>query len=232
MPHTATSSEIRLRTAQHQRDLAAVLNAEDWAELAVRARLQDLAAGEMLYREGERIASLPFLLSGEVKLVKAGPQGREYVLHLPRSGAFCDAAALYYTGGVPTSAIMVTAGRILWLEKSALRRCLSRNPALADYLLAVLAHRQRLFINKIASSQGIISVSRRVAAWLLHRSRMEKSDAIHLSGTRELWARLLGVSRESLSRELNGLARAGVIRLERRRVEILRRDVLEGSAHD
>lgn len=232
MPHTATSPESRLRAALHQRDLAAVLDDADWTNLASRARLQDLAAGETLYREGEDILFLPFLLSGEVKLVKAGPQGRDYVLHLPRSGSFCDAAALYYTGGVPTSAVMVTAGRVLWLEKSALRHSLSRNPALADYLLAVLSHRQRLYINKIASSQGIISVSRRVAAWLLHRSRMEKSDIIHLSGTRELWARLLGVSRESLSRELNGLARAGVIRLERRLVEILRRDVLEGSAHD
>ena len=61
---------------------------------------------------------------------------------------------------------------------------------------------------------------------------MEKSGILQLSGTRELLARLLGVSRESLSRELNGLARAGVIRLERRRVEILQRDILERSAHD
>lgn len=232
MPHTATTPESRLHAALHQRDLADVLEAADWPELAARARLQDVAAAETLYREGENIGSLPFLLSGEVKLIKAGPQGREYVLHLLRPGAFCDVAALYYTGGVPTSAVMVTSGRVLWLEKSALLRCLSRNPALAAYLLAVLSHRQRLFINKIVSSQGVISVSRRVAAWLLHRSKMEKSSTLHLSGTRELLARLLGVSRESLSRELNGLARAGVIRLERRQVEILQRDILEHSAHD
>lgn len=232
MPHTATTPESRLRAALHQRDLADVLDAADWPELAARARLQDVAAAETLYHEGEEVAFLPFLLSGEVKLVKAGPQGREYVLHLLRAGAFCDVAALYYTGGVPTSAVMVTPGRVLWLEKEALLRCLSRNPELAAYLLAVLAHRQRLFINKIVSSQGVISVSRRVAAWLLHRSRMEKSATLHLSGTRELLARLLGVSRESLSRELNSLARAGIIRLERRRVEILQRDILERSAHD
>lgn len=232
MPHTATTPENRLRAALHQRDLADVLENADWPELAARARLQDVAAAETLYREGEELSALPFLLSGEVKLTKAGPQGREYVLHLLRPGAFCDVAALYYTGGVPTSAVMVTSGRVLWLEKSALLRCLSRNPALAAYLLGVLSHRQRLFINKIVSSQGVISVSRRVAAWLLHRSRMEKSATLHLSGTRELLARLLGVSRESLSRELNGLARAGVIRLERSHIEILQRETLERSAHD
>lgn len=232
MPHTPTTPESRLHAALHQRDIADVLESADWAELSARARLQDVPAGETLYHEGENIVFLPFLLSGEVKLIKAGPQGREYVLHLLRSGAFCDAAALYYTGGVPTSAVMVTGGRVLWLEKGTLLRCLGRNPALAAYLLSVLSNRQRLFINKIVSSQGVISVSRRVAAWLLHRSKMEKSPSLQLSGTRELLARLLGVSRESLSRELNGLARAGVIRLERRRVDILQREILERSAHD
>ena len=70
MPHTATTPESRLHAALHQRDLADVLEAADWPELAARARLQDVAAAETLYREGEDIGSLPFLLSGEVKLIK------------------------------------------------------------------------------------------------------------------------------------------------------------------
>ena len=45
-------------------------------------------------------------------------------------------------------------------------------------------------------------------------------------------ARLLGLSRESLSRELNELAREGAIRLERRRVELLDMAVLERRAQD
>ena len=47
-----------------------------------------------------------------------------------------------------------------------------------------------------------------------------------------LMARLLGLSRESLSRELNELAREGAIRLERRRVELLDMAVLERRAQD
>ena len=45
-------------------------------------------------------------------------------------------------------------------------------------------------------------------------------------------ARLLGLSRESLSRELNELAREGAIRLERRRVELLDMAALERRAQD
>ena len=191
-----------------------VLENADWPELAARARLQDVAAAETLYREGEELNALPFLLSGEVKLTKAARRGGEYVLHLLRPGAFCDVAALYYTGGVPTLGRQVTSGRVLWLEKSALLRCLSHNPALAAYLLGVLSHRQRLFINKIVSSQGVISVSRRVAAWLLHRSRMEKSATLHLRARGTCWRALLGVSRESLSRGAQRACAGGRHRLD------------------
>lgn len=224
--------EQRLRTALQGRALAGVLDDRDWRELAARMRVADFAPGEVLFHEGGPCEALPLVLSGEVKLVKAGPEGREHVLHLTRPGAFCDVGALFYSGGLPCTAEAVTTGRALWLDKKTLQDSVTRNPALAGYLLRVLAHRQRLFINKVAGSQGVISVARRVAGWLLHRSRMEKSDSIALSGTRELWARLLGVSRESLSRELNALARAGVIRLERRSVELLRRDILEKNAHE
>lgn len=55
---------------------------------------------------------------------------------------------------------------------------------------------------------------------------------LELPGTRELMARLLGLSRESLSRELNKLAREGAIRLERRRVELLDMAALERRAQD
>ena len=80
---------------------------------------------------------------------------------------------------------------------------------------------------------GKIYSSRRVAGWLLHRSRMEEGRRqLELPGTRELMARLLGLSRESLSRELNELAREGAIRLERRRVELLDMAVLERRAQD
>lgn len=196
-------------------------------------RLAEMRAGDVLFREGDEIRHVPFVLSGEVKLVKMGPQGREYVLHLTRDGAFPDPGALFYEAPLPATAVALGPGRLLWLERATMDRLLDGNSRLARWLLQVLAARQRLFVNKVAGSQGVISVSRRVAGWLLHRSRMEEGRRqLELPGTRELMARLLGLSRESLSRELNELAREGAIRLERRRVELLDMAVLERRAQD
>ena len=67
---------------------------------------------------------------------------------------------------------------------------------------------------------------------MLHRRNMEKSLSIELVGTRELLARLLGVSRESLSRELNGLARSGIIDLDRHSITILDEAALRKAARE
>ena len=69
-----------------------------------------------------------------------------------------------------------------------------------------------------------------VAAWLLHRSKMEKTDALDLGVSREILARLVGISRESLSRELSRLAANGLISVERRRVLLLDRAGLQKLA--
>ena len=167
---------------------------------------------------------------GLVKLSRSAPRGRECVLHLVRPGRLLDAGVLFYEGGLPASAMGVREGLLLWLDKRALLAVLRGNAALGLGLIAALSLRQRLFINKLAGSQGRISASRRVAAWLLHRSKMEKTDALDLGVSREILARLVGISRESLSRELSQLAANGLISVERRRVLLLDRAGLQKLA--
>ena len=59
---------------------------------------------------------------------------------------------------------------------------------------------------------------------------MEKTDALDLGVSREILARLVGISRESLSRELSRLAANGLISVERRRVLLLDRAGLQKLA--
>ena len=94
-------------------------------------RLAEMRAGDVLFREGDEIRHVPFVLSGEVKLVKMGPQGREYVLHLTRGGAFPDPGALFYEAPLPATAVALGPGRLFWLERATMDRLLDENPRLA-----------------------------------------------------------------------------------------------------
>ena len=201
--------------------LFSVLRPEERLALAGHARLRAFAKDDVLFREGQESADPAFLLSGLVKLSRSAARGRECVLHLVRPGRLLDAGVLFYEGGLPASAMGVREGRLLWLDKRALLAVLRGNAALGLGLIAALSLRQRLFINKLAGSQGRISASRRVAAWLLHRAKMERTDVLDLGVSREILARLIGISRESLSRELSRLAANGLVSVERRRVVLL-----------
>ena len=188
-----------LRDALRHSPLGRWLDERETGLVLGTGRLAEMRAGDVLFREGDEIRHVPFVLSGEVKLVKMGPQGREYVLHLTRGGTFPDPGALFYEAPLPATAVALGPGRLLWLERATMDRLLDGNPRLARWLLQVLAARQRLFVNKVAGSQGVISVSRRVAGWLLHRSRMEEGRRqLELPGTRELMARLLGYDKKDI----------------------------------
>lgn len=208
----------------------AVLTEGERQRLAPHARVQSFTQGATLFREGEASADPMFLLSGMVKLCRHSSQGRECVLHLVRPGRMLDAGVLFYEESLPVSAIGVQNGSILRLERKVLLESLSREAALGLALLEVMSLRQRLFINKIAGSQGRISVSGRVASWLLHRAKMEKSATLHMGVTQETLARQMGISRESLSRELSALTAAGLIDRSRSSITLLNADVLRDRA--
>jgi len=208
----------------------AALSEEERGRLARCARLHSFAKGDFLYREGQASADPALLLSGLVQLLRSAARGRECMLHLVRPGHVLDAGVLFYEGGLPASALGLTEGRLLWLEKGAVLAVLQSNTVLGLAFMAAFALRQRLFIHKLAGSQGRISASRRVAAWLLHRGKMEKSDVLQLDVSREVLARLMGLSRESLSRELSRLAGQGLISVERRRIALLQKEALQRLA--
>ncbi len=201
--------------------LFASLSPEERDKLAMQTRFRPFAKGEILFREGDEIRNMSVILSGVVKLVKLSPQGREYVIHLIQPGNLLAAAELFTQGGTPVSAVAVNKGHALSIDGAALLRALERNGAFGMALLKAFSFRLRMFTNKLVESQGKFPVPRRVAGWLLHRAKMEGTRELELSITREVLARLLGITRESLSRELSALARQGVIQLERRRIVLL-----------
>lgn len=143
-----------LRDALRHSPLGRWLDERETGLVLGTGRLAEMRAGDVLFREGDEIRHVPFVLSGEVKLVKMGLQGREYVLHLTRGGAFPDPGALFYEAPLPATAVALGPGRLLWLERATMDRLLDGNPRLARWLLQVLAARQRLFVNKVSVRRG------------------------------------------------------------------------------
>lgn len=203
------------------------VSAEARQTLVLRSRFVPFSQDEVVFSQGERVHVLAFVCSGHIKLSSTAAQGKECVLHIIRKNSFLDLGVLLYESGLPYSAIALSCGVLAVIDKEVFLEILAKNFAFCLRCMRFLTARQRLFINKLVGSQGRIAVSCRVASWLLHRSRMEGTDELHFDIGRELMARLLGVTRESLSRELSRLAEMGYIAVERRSIALLDKNALE-----
>ena len=211
------------QVSKMQENLAAIfpeLSPQECARLASSSRVVSYDKNEWIFSEGESLASADWLLSGNVELLKSSMAGKNTILHVVRKEHFIDHCIFFGSGQAFVSALALSKCSILRIDAKVLRSILLENAAFAMRLMKALAIRQRMFINKIAVSQGKISVRRRVAGWLLHKARVGRTNVVDDGITREVLAGLLGLSRESLSRQLSTFADDGLVRLEKKAIII------------
>ena len=226
MSHVAPSTDFQLWPSQVkkvQEKLATIfpeLSAEECARLASSSRLVNYAKNEWIFVEGENLGLADWLVSGNVELLKGSMSGKNTILHVVREEHFLDHCIFFGSGQAFVSALALSRCSVLRIDAKVLRSVLMGNAAFAMRLMKALAIRQRMFINKIAVSQGKISVRRRVAGWLLHKARVGRTNVVDDGITREVLAGLLGLSRESLSRQLSAFAEDGLVRLEKKAIII------------
>ena len=226
MGQTARITNIPYWTSQEQNvqeklaSLFPELTVQECARLASSSRVVAYAKNEWIFSEGESLGSADWLLSGNVELLKGSMAGKNTILHVVREDHFLDHCIFFGSGQAFVSALALSKCSILRIDAKVLRSVLMGNAAFAMRLMKALAIRQRMFINKIAVSQGKISVRRRVAGWLLHKARVGRTNVVDDGITREVLAGLLGLSRESLSRQLSSFAEDGLVRLEKKAIII------------
>ena len=205
------------------------LSPDERERLAVECRMRRFARGAALFREGERADGMHIVLRGVVKVVRFATDGREMVLHLVREGNTIGEAAMFQKGTFPASAVAVDDVETLFLPAEALFALVTENPEMALRMLAALSLRLRMFAHKLAA-QGQGGAACRLATYLLHRRQIGGGDCIRLGVSREVLANLLGLARETLSRQLSRFSEAGLVELRGKDIIILDVPALQATA--
>ena len=210
--------------------------------LAKAAVCRTFAPGEIILLDGAPCAGLWVIGAGQVKVYKLSVDGNEHILHLLGPGhSFNDIAAL--DGGPnPASAAALTAVEACGLSQETLHNAILSDPELAQTLIQILAERTRSLVQQI-EDLALYSVRTRVARFLLKRADSADSadgnghgeplNGAVISGaviTRAAIAAHLATQPETLSRALKSLEKAGIIRVERAEIEVLRADLLRVAA--
>ena len=203
--------------------LFAPLSDEQRGILAQRLERHSHARGTVIVAAGEPTGSLHIIVSGRAQVVIGDNRGRRVILAMLRPGDYFGEMGLL--DDLPRSANVVAreTSEILTLDKEHFTRCLQENFELAMTMARGLAKRLRAADKRIGSL-ALLDVYGRVAQLLLQEAEIiDGIRTIPGALSRQDIARMIGASRERVSRIMKDLESCGYIEMRGSSIVLLDR---------
>ena len=202
------------------------------ADVAVPRRC---APGEAVFREGDDSDTCYVVESGHARAIREHADGRQITLATFGPGDFFGELAMFDDERRSATVEAIDELELLGILGGDMRRLLRRHPDIALKLVVSLGRRLR-GANERLARQSFQTVQSRVAtvlAQLVEQARAEGAPErdVAVVATQADLAKLAGSSRESASRFLAVLERAGVISQGRGRLTVHDPSALQGYVY-
>ncbi len=200
------------------------LRPEDLVRVADVAVPRSFRGGEVVFREHDDSDTCYVVRSGHARAVREHADGRQITLATFGPGDIFGELAMFDDERRSATVEAVDALDVLGIPGVDMRALLTRHPEIAVKLVIALGRRLRAANERLAR-QSFQTVQSRVAAVLAQLVEQARSEGagerdVLLTATQAELAQLAGSSRESASRFLAVLERAGVISQGRGRLTV------------
>jgi CRP/FNR family cyclic AMP-dependent transcriptional regulator len=186
--------------------------------------------GMQVLSEGAEADSLYCILSGSVKVTITDEEGEEVILSILKDGEYFGEMAIIDEHPRSANVVTLEPSEMVVVEKREFLRSLASNFDLTLQVMRGLTRRLREADKRI-ESLALVNVYGRVAQMLVEVSEMTGSARmVNKKLTRQDIARMVGASREMVSRVLHDLQEGDYIRMDGRRIML--RDKLVTYAHE
>lgn len=201
--------------------------------LAQRTRPHSYSPGELVFGEGEPCSGLYVVESGNIRIFKSSPGGREQVLSIDGPGSSIAELPVFDGGNYPASAAAIDNATLLFVSKQDFQALCLAHPQVGLKVLRVVGGRLRRLVG-IIEELSFTTVRHRLASLLL---RLAKKEGRHTSQGTEITlpvsnqelASQIGTVRELVSRNLSRLQAEGILTIDGRTVTILDAKALESE---
>ena len=193
-----------------------ILSESDRVELVSHMGVRRFHQDEVVYHQGDPAAHVFVVYSGVVKVLVLDENGREVLLSLLGRGEFFGELALFEDLPRESGVVAVVPTTVLQIDRDGCLRVLARNPRARDYMFKRLASTIHVLSDKL---QGMVflDVPSRLAKYLLEL----KATGSDLPITQDDLAAAVGSTRFTVNKLLADFQRRGLIKVDRRRVEII-----------
>ena len=182
--------------------------AQSIADSVIKRRFK---RGELIVEQGTKSNALFILLNGRARVLTADTRGREVILAVLQPGDYVGEMSLIDNEPHSATVRAEVQTDMLVLGRSEFSRCLPDSSSLSYAILRGLVARLRNADRQI-ESLALLDVYGRVARTLLDMSEEEKGlKIIRGKVSRQDMAKVVGASREMVSRVMKDLEDKGVI---------------------
>jgi CRP/FNR family transcriptional regulator, cyclic AMP receptor protein len=199
----------------HRAPVFSTLAEDDLSRVAEVAVPRGFGPGEVVFREGDESDTCYIVRSGRARAVRGHPDGRSITLATFGPGDMFGELAMFDDESRSATVEAVEETEAIAILGPDMRRLLREHPDIAVKLMSALGRRLR-DTNERLARQSFQTVQSRVALALVQlvaaaRAEGAADGAVLITSTQAELAQLAGSSRESASRFLAVLERAGII---------------------
>ncbi|HNP28347.1 MAG TPA: Crp/Fnr family transcriptional regulator [Nitrospirales bacterium] len=195
--------------------------------LAVSGSSRKLPDKNIVFQEGDQGDVLFVILSGRVKVLLTGKSGQEFILSFLGPGNFFGEMAILESAPRSASVVTVEPSEFFLLDQRELTELLKNHPDIAVKILKNLSQRLRKISEQV---RGLVmfDIYGRVGRCLLNLAESQGGIGTHgqlfvsnRPSFQEL-AKMIGCSRETLSRTIKALKDNGSLTVTRKTIHINR----------
>lgn len=214
--------------------LFAGLSPNDLANIPLGASEHKLTAWQTIFDQEDDSCDLYFLLSGSLLAVFWTAKGREIVFSRFPVGAYFGELAAF--DGTPRSLAVVakSSSTVLSMTRGSFLQLFHEVPIIRERITHSLVARIRTLTER-NMEMTTLSVEERVGTFLLRlaaeQGKLNQGAIIKDAPTHSEIAGSIGANREMVSRSISNLAKRGVIKSARQRIEIIDPAALSNTPH-
>jgi CRP/FNR family transcriptional regulator, cyclic AMP receptor protein len=208
--------------------LFATLSLARLRELERLCPARHVQPGAVLARRGDQAKNLIILTRGRLSGVHNGAAGETVRLPLAVGPCVVDKATVLSGANHAMTWTACTESTILIMDRDLLQCLIDTEPTVRNHALRFLAT-QAVRSQWDRIQRETLSTAARIAGWLLEQSG-RRQLTIQLTAGQQGLAEELGLSRVTVNRVLQALARSGAVRVRRGAVVVLDADVLAATA--
>lgn len=212
-------------------DLFQGISSEKLQILASQSIYRKYPAQKMIIGEMDPIKSFYVVMTGQLKLYKSSPDGKEQTIQLLGPGDPFGLCTAFATASFPVSATTIEESAVLLIPGQLMESIAMQEPKLLLNIIQILSQRLKDSMALI-ESLALKEIPGRLASFLIHTlsQHKENTNQLEMAITQRELAKILGATPEALSRALRKMADEGILQTSGRTIHILNGKALEDLA--